>query len=430
MRCTQCGFENRAGAKFCGRCGAKMGTAELPWQCLNCQHQNAATAEFCVQCGTPRPAAQPQPAPAVAVTPTAAAQPQQATQSTPIAGVPPVPPVNPAGAKDLFNSATRKLASYAGEDATLNLNLGNLFGQVFKKHTTEEAERIFIAGTADTTPSIAELSPEWGQPWLFSRVLMAFAAAFAVLYLVYYGFENVNAVGGTIMVSAFAVPFSGLIFFFELNAYHDLSIYRTMKIMFVGGAISFLVGLVFYDLFPGLDLARLPFSTTLVIGFIEETAKVVVAAYFINRLNTKYILNGILIGAAVGAGFAIFETMGYDYHFSATYSSLLTVAFQRAWTGIGSHLVWAAITGGALVAAKRNAKFSLNLLASPRFLAFYAIAIGLHAVWDWHVDFGLGDFKYILLIILGWVVVFSLIAAGLKELRRLQIQALPTPPQQ
>ena len=53
------------------------------------------------------------------------------------------------------------------------------------------------------------------------------------------------------------------------------------------------------------------------IGFAEELGKAIVAALFINRINADdkkyYILNGLLIGAAVGAGFDVFETAGYVF---------------------------------------------------------------------------------------------------------------------
>lgn len=44
-----------------------------------------------------------------------------------------------------------------------------MFSEVFKPHTKNEADEIFIAGTAKTTPAICDISEEWGKPWLFSQ---------------------------------------------------------------------------------------------------------------------------------------------------------------------------------------------------------------------------------------------------------------------
>ena len=45
MRCSRCGSENPAGAKFCDGCAAP-----LPLQCPSCGASNRATAKFCVEC--------------------------------------------------------------------------------------------------------------------------------------------------------------------------------------------------------------------------------------------------------------------------------------------------------------------------------------------------------------------------------------------
>ena len=236
--------------------------------------------------------------------------------------------------------------------------------------------------------------------------------------------QNEPEMGGIIMVGAFAVPFSGLVLFFELNAYHNISIYNVMKIFFVGGALSLLVTLVLYLVVPGAELDSFSLANTLGIGFTEELGKALIVAYFVRQLNAKTILNGVLIGAGVGAGFAVFETMGYDLNSANSVASLLSEVFLRAWSAPGGHLVWAAIEGGGLLAAKRAKPFAWSQLVSGKFLPFFFISWALHALWDWRETFGLGkNIELILLIVIAWIVVFTLIAAGLKELRRLQTEA-------
>ena len=45
MRCTKCGIENTADARFCTQCATP-----LPRTCPKCGHPNAADAKFCSQC--------------------------------------------------------------------------------------------------------------------------------------------------------------------------------------------------------------------------------------------------------------------------------------------------------------------------------------------------------------------------------------------
>ena len=56
MKCSKCGHENRAGAKYCGECGAR-----LALMCANCGAQLSPTAKFCSECGHPAGTAAPSP---------------------------------------------------------------------------------------------------------------------------------------------------------------------------------------------------------------------------------------------------------------------------------------------------------------------------------------------------------------------------------
>ena len=149
--------------------------------------------------------------------------------------------------KGFYDSATAKLSHYTGEEGAVKVNIGDLFSEVFKHHTKDEANSIFIAGTKTTTPALADVSDEWAKPWLFSRILLGFLLAFAALLYMADSFDNSNAIPGLIMVGAFAVPFSGLVFFFEANAFKDISLFEIVKVFFIGGIFSLVVTLFLYQ---------------------------------------------------------------------------------------------------------------------------------------------------------------------------------------
>src|SRR5262245_43060687 len=54
MQCPQCGFENRAGAKFCRECGTRFEVA-----CPACGAKVEAGSKFCDECGASTAAASP-----------------------------------------------------------------------------------------------------------------------------------------------------------------------------------------------------------------------------------------------------------------------------------------------------------------------------------------------------------------------------------
>lgn len=50
-------------------------------------------------------------------------------------------------AKILFDHTTKSIGKFAGSEEVLNLNLKDMFSEVFKFHSRDESEEIFIAGT-------------------------------------------------------------------------------------------------------------------------------------------------------------------------------------------------------------------------------------------------------------------------------------------
>lgn len=136
--------------------------------------------------------------------------------------------------------------------------------------------------------------------------------------------------------------------FFEINVYKNISVFQATEVFLIGGIASLVATMVLYEIIPsgnGTD-----FMSALAIGFIEETAKMLIIGYFINSFRLNYIFNGLLVGACVGAGFAVFETSGYTSQFG------LITLFVRSWQSIGTHTIWSAIVGAAIILAKERRK--------------------------------------------------------------------------
>ncbi len=324
--------------------------------------------------------------------------------------------------KNLFNNTTRSIGKLAGNDEVLKINLADMFSEVFKPHTKQEMDEVFIAGTEYTTPQLDEVSKEWAKPFLFSRIFLGLATVFALLWIMVAFFGNPNGIGGLIFIGALTVPLPVLIFFFESNAFKNMSIAIVFKIFFIGGVLSLISTLTLYEFVPVSD--DITIFSAILIGIVEELGKAIVTIYFIQRMNTYKILNGLLIGAAVGTGFEVFESAGYIFRFIPEGFDVMTqVIWLRAWTGIGSHNVWTAIVGAAVVITKGSQKFNWAHLADKRFLFFFGAAVTLHAVWDMPIAED-GILKSILLITLGWLLTFILMKAGLSQVTQLQMEAM------
>ena len=66
---------------------------------------------------------------------------------------------------------------------------------------------------------------------------------------------------------------------------------------------------------------------------MEETAKVLAMVVVARAAKYRYKLNGLLVGAAVGVGFAAFESMGYALNFftdGTIGGTIETIATERS----------------------------------------------------------------------------------------------------
>ncbi len=303
----------------------------------------------------------------------------------------------------------------------VEIHLSKMFSAVFTHHTKDEADRLFIVGTKQTTPSLARVSSRPVKPWFFSRVFVVLALSFTMLMLLLNVFKSDKAIPGLIFIGSLAVPFSLLMMFFEINVYQNISIRQVMITFLVGGILSLLVTMSFYIALPIKTHESI--TAALLVGVVEELAKCVVVIIFVNSYKLNYIFNGMLIGAAIGAGFSVFESSGYVSEYG------LATIFVRSFQAIGTHTIWAAIIGGAVILGKARKKpFTVrDFFTNPRFFVFLILIIALHTFWDWDIP-GTGIMvsltQEFIDVVIGWFAIFVLIDAGLREVKTLQGQII------
>jgi protease PrsW len=294
-----------------------------------------------------------------------------------------------------------------------------LFSQVFVKHTEEEGERLFLVGTNQTTPSIEEILDSWPRPWLYARIFLFIGFLYVGLFIGFEVFDNAHFFPGLIMVGSFIVPITILIFFWEMNAPQNISIYKVVKILFIGGIMSLVTAVFFYKNIGGN-------SSVIMVGFVEELAKLLVIIWFIREKRYTFILNGILIGAAVGTGFAAFESAGYAL-MAVLMQDFDTMYFTIFWRGVlapGGHIVWAALLGAAINMVRVEGQpLSVSMLKNVRFWGIFMIVVAMHAVWDlpWPIFMGI-PIAQLCLTTFSWLIAFIFMNMGLKEITRLKKQ--------
>ncbi len=319
--------------------------------------------------------------------------------------------VKEIGIQSLSDLITERL----GLEKIEGFSLGSFFSQVFGKHDPNEIENLFTVGSILTTP---KLNPSMGQlpnPWLFFRVLIGTVFVYFLFLICWYKFENPIVIPGLIMVGSFAVPISVLILFFEINTPRNVSIVRITKLVIMGGALSILISLILFEVTPFLGM----FGASAA-GIIEEIGKLATVLFVMRMLPMSrypYLLNALLFGAAVGTGFAAFESAGYALviGFSNSDEMINNITVRGALSPF-AHIAWTAIATGAYWIARKNYTDLWSTIKSKQFLSLFMVPVLLHFMWN--MPFTIPYFvNYWVLGFIAWVVIFSLIQTSMKEIR-------------
>jgi RsiW-degrading membrane proteinase PrsW (M82 family) len=310
----------------------------------------------------------------------------------------------------LLEKVTGTLNQVAGTEKLEGFSLREMFSETFQHRTVAEMEEYLIVGTARTTPSIAEVRIGWPKPWLFSRCLCLFGLTYFAFYVAFRQFGNSYALPGLIVMGTFAVPISTLALFFELNTPRNVSLYRLIVLLALGSAMSF-----FMSTAAGLvDIPFLGYAST---GIVEETAKIGAVILIARGPRYKYILNGLLCGAAVGAGFSAFESAGYALNIglrSGAEAMVDNVVMRGLFAPM--HVTWTAMVGGALSRVKGDGPITASTLMTKSFSRVLLLAVILHSAWNFFVNLVVWP-TAIFLGAIAWFVILGLVQEGLRQVR-------------
>ena len=235
-----------------------------------------------------------------------------------------------------------------------------------------------VAATTNTTITGTRTGGWWSRrPWLhmFLGGLGLWVAAVAVTFIT----QNVNLVPTIILLGSFLVPVTFVAYAFG-RADQVVTAQQILTAFVYGGAL----GVLGASLLEAEFLNQPSIPTYLGVGLIEEAVKLAALWLLARRLPRYTMRDGIVLGAAVGFGFAALESAGYAFTalFTSNGLSLINVVETEVLRGILApvgHGLWTAILGGALFAAAAH-RGRLRLTGSV--LGFYLLVATLHALWD------------------------------------------------
>ncbi|GGK72348.1 PrsW family intramembrane metalloprotease [Mangrovihabitans endophyticus] len=236
-----------------------------------------------------------------------------------------------------------------------------------------------LPGHPVTTPTAAERRRRHLPPW--ARIFLGGGALWIAAVVVTFVTGNVNLVPTIILVGAFLVPVTFVVWAFG----HADPVLTPSKIFtaFLYGGVTGVLGA---SVLEAAFVHNASAAGFLGVGLIEEGVKLVVLWLMARRLGRYSMRDGLVLGATVGLGFAAFESAGYAFQALFTQQGGLslmgvvqTELLRSVLTPFG-HGLWTAIAGAALfgVASRRG---RVTLRAWPVAGAYVLVAV-LHALWD------------------------------------------------
>jgi len=219
--------------------------------------------------------------------------------------------------------------------------------------------------------------PHHRRAWV--RIFFGGVFLWLASVLVTFVTENSNLVPTVILVGSFLVPVTFVAYAFEHRASETLT-EHTIFVAFVYGGI---LGVLGASLLEAAFLGQEPLLAYVGVGLIEEGCKLAVLWFIARRLPEYLTRDGVVLGAAVGFGFAAFETAGYAFNALFTIkglslSNLVETQFLRGILTPLGHGLWTGILGGVLFHAARRGRLRLSLSLA----LWYVLVSLLHAFWD------------------------------------------------
>ncbi len=190
--------------------------------------------------------------------------------------------------------------------------------------------------------------------------------------------RNPNLFPTVVMIGNFMIPVTYVAFFYERRHLSQLTLPTLAQSFIYGGILGVLAASILEPLF----IQRLDPLTAFQVGFIEEFAKILGVLVIARGIRHDSAMDGLIIGAAAGMGFAALESCGYAFtSFLRSGGSLTAAVHVTLLRGILSplgHGTWTAILASVLFRESSPHKFHFN----RRVIGAYVTVVLLHGLWD------------------------------------------------
>jgi RsiW-degrading membrane proteinase PrsW (M82 family) len=222
-----------------------------------------------------------------------------------------------------------------------------------------------------------------GRGWV--RTLFVGIVLFIITTLVMVLTGNPNLYPTVILIGNFLVPVVFVAFLYDHRHFSALTP-TTVAISFAIGGVLGVLGASLLESFllPPLTNPNqgLSLSGALLVGLIEEGCKIVAVIFLARKIPHNSSMDGLLLGGAVGMGFAALESTGYAFTVFLMSGGHIGVSIVetviRGLVAPFGHGLWTAILGAVLFRQSGPRHFRLTFSV----ILTYLFVSVLHGLWD------------------------------------------------
>lgn len=225
--------------------------------------------------------------------------------------------------------------------------------------------------------------PRGGIGWLHVLWVGIVLFILATVILLFTG--NPNLYPTVILIGNFLVPVVFVAFLYDHQHLSTFTPETIGRCFILGGILGVLGASVLEALLiptPTNPYQGLSLGTAMLVGLIEEGCKIVAVIFLARRMPHNRQIDGLLMGAAVGMGFAALESTGYAFTALLTShgyveASIIETIIRGLLAPFG-HGVWTGILGAVLFRESGPRHFRITI---PVILTYLFVLI-LHGLWD------------------------------------------------
>jgi len=199
-----------------------------------------------------------------------------------------------------------------------------------------------------------------------------------ILGVVIFGLtSNPNLFPTVALIGNFLVPVTYVTFFYQRRHLSRVDLPTTARAFLYGGVLGTFAAALLEPLF----IDQLTPVSAFVVGLIEEFAKIIGVLVVARNREHDQEIDGLILGAAAGMGFAALESTGYAFTSfllsGGSLSALVGVTLLRGLLSPVGHGTWTAILASVLFRESgRRFRFDADVLRT------YLLVVVLHGLWD------------------------------------------------